>query len=246
MYSPELASCSRLCISRTGDVTTHGFCTARKVHHIRRNRTRLYSMTPEKSREPGASTSMIPVSTSKSRMRSESVGPASCTPAPELSTSAQPDESSRTIARTTSSSSVTSVASSTSMLSSVSNQKASKPVRPLPSTGYQRPASLVSLSSALNRLNAPMFPGDPNSSGFMHGHPSKPPVPQKGKLIRHASCAGNPSFENRALQAQFAAVLHCVWRDRPRSTVGRGWCLFQSSFHILQILRLPILNRPIK
>lgn len=40
------------------------------------------------------------------------------------------------------------------------------PGRPLPSTGYQRPASLITLSNALDRLNAPI-PSRPNTSlGF--------------------------------------------------------------------------------
>lgn len=52
------------------------------------------------------------------------------------------------------------------MLSSVSDQRAPKHARPASATGYQRPASLVSLSNALDRLNAPI-PSRPNTSmGF--------------------------------------------------------------------------------
>ena len=109
---------------------------------------------------------MIPVSTSKNRMRSKSAEPTSRTPAPEPSTSTKSGDSSRVIARTASSGSVTSTTSSTSVLSSVSNQRIPKPVHPQSSTGYQRPASLISLSNALDRLNAPI-PSRPNTSmGF--------------------------------------------------------------------------------
>ena len=116
--------------------------------------------------KPGTSTSMIPVSTSKNRVRSKSVEPTSRTPVPEPLASTKSSDSTRKIARTMSSGSVTSTTSSTSVLSSVSNQRMPKPPRPSSSTGYQRPASLISLSNALDRLNAPI-PSRPNTSmGF--------------------------------------------------------------------------------
>ena len=109
---------------------------------------------------------MIPVSTSKNRVRSKSVDSTSRTPAPERTISTQPNELSQTMARTASSSSDTSAVSATSLLSSVSKQKTARPGRPPPPTGYQRPASLINLSNALDRLNAPIPSRANTSLGF--------------------------------------------------------------------------------
>ena len=83
----------------------------------------------------------------------------------------------------------------------MSNQRASRPDRPASSAGYQRPASLITLSNALDRLNAPI-PSRPNTSiGFNH----TPASSTTTMVIDNASSEG--SFKGKEKGKGIASTL---------------------------------------